>query len=136
EAAMICEQYKPAVNKYTEFEKLLEKENLDGCIVATEVGNHAKCVIPVLESGIHCFSEKPMESNVEKVDAIVKAARKAKGIYQVGFQRRYAPGFQEAIKFIHDGKLGKIRLMQGMWQWDWSVGGWVGDADMSGGELV
>ena len=136
QAAMICEQYEPAVRKYTEFQLLLEKEKLDGCIVATEVANHAKCVIPVLESGIHCFSEKPMDTTVEKVDAIVKAAREAKGIYQVGFQRRYAPGIQQAVQFIHDGKAGDIRMLQGMWQWTWAVGGWVGDVDMSGGELV
>ena len=133
-AAEICAQYKPT--QYADFKKLLDKEKLDGCIVATEVGNHAMCVVPVLEAGLNCFSEKPMDCTVEKVDQIVKAARKAKGIYQVGFQRRYAPGFQKAVQYIHDGKMGKVTFMQGQWSWSWSVGGWVGDVDMSGGELV
>jgi len=122
--------------KYIQFEELLEKEKLDGCIVATEVGNHAKCVIPVLESGLHCFSEKPMDCTVEKVDAIVKAARQAKGIYQVGFQRRYAPAFVDGIGQIHAGIIGDVTIMQGHWHWPWQVGGWVADVDMSGGEIV
>ncbi len=122
--------------KYIKFEELLEKEKLDGCIVATEVGNHAKCVIPVLEAGLHCFSEKPMDCSVEKVDAIVKAARQAKGIYQVGFQRRYAPAFVDGIGKIHEGIIGDVTFMQGHWHWPWEVGGWVGDVDMSGGEIV
>lgn len=124
------------VKKYSDMAKMLDSEKLDACIVATEVGNHAKTVIPVLESGIHCFSEKPMDCSVEAVDAITKVARKAKGIYQVGFQRRYAPGFQASVKAVHDGAIGKITMLQGQWQWTWSVGGWVLNVDMSGGELV
>ena len=100
------------------------------------VGNHAKCAIPVLEAGLNCFSEKPMDCSVEKVDAIVKAARKAKGFYQVGFQRRYAPTFQAGVGKIHEGAIGDVTFLQGCWHWPWQVGGWVGDVDMSGGEIV
>lgn len=137
QAAEICADFKPAPKKYSKFEELLSKEKLDGCIVATEVGNHAKCVIPVLESGIPCFSEKPMDCSVEKVDAIVKAARKAKGFYQVGFQRRYAPAFQAGVGKIHEGAIGDVSFMQGCWHWEWEVGGgWVADIALSGGEIV
>ena len=136
QAAVICEDYNPKPNLYSEFRDMLDKEKLDGCIVATEVGNHAHCVVPVLETGLNCFSEKPMDCTVEKVDRIVKAARKAKGFYQVGFQRRYNPGFMKSIEHIHNGEMGKITFLQGQWQWTWSVGGWVLDVDMSGGELA
>ena len=54
----------------------------------------------------------------------------------MGFQGRYSPAFQNAIKAIHDGVTGPVRVMQGQWHWDWAVGGWVLDVDMSGGELV
>jgi predicted dehydrogenase len=121
---------------YQDFRRMLDKEKMDGVIVATEIGNHARCVIPVLEAGLHCFSEKSMDSTVEKVDAVVKAARKAKGIYQIGFQRRYNPGFISAVEKIHGGAIGNITFMQGQWHWPWSVGGWVLDVNMSGGELV
>ncbi len=136
QAMRYCEQYTPATKRYNDFRQMLEKENLDACIVATEVGNHAQCVVPVLEAGLHCFSEKPMDCTVEKVDAIVKAAREAKGIYQVGFQRRYAPGIQDAVSAVHEGIIGDVTFLQGQWHWTWSVGGWVANVDMSGGELV
>lgn len=134
QAEKVAEKFKP--KGYLDFRQMLDKENLDAVVVATEVGNHAKCVIPVLEAGFHCFSEKPMDCSVEKVDAIVKAARKAKGIYQVGFQRRYNPGFVTAMEKIHGGAIGKVTFMQGQWHWEWAVGGWVLDVNMSGGELV
>lgn len=132
-AAEICEQYKPTVKQYTNMYTMLEKEKLDACIVTTEEGNHAKCVVPVLQSGLHCFSEKPMDTTVEKVEWIAKTAREEKGVYQVGFQRRYLPTFQTCIDYIHRGKLGDITYLQGMWHWNYGVSGRYLDLDQSGG---
>ena len=131
-ATEICEQYTPKVKKYTDFRRMLSREKLDACIVATEEGNHAKCVIPVLEAGLHCFSEKPTDVTVEKVDRVTLAARKAKGIYQIGFQRHYVPTFQKAIQHVHEGGVGKVTFMQGMWHWTGGVGGRYLDMDLSG----
>ncbi|MCX8038291.1 MAG: Gfo/Idh/MocA family oxidoreductase [Candidatus Sumerlaeia bacterium] len=133
-AQRVAEQFKP--KGYENFKEMIEKEKLDGIIVATEVANHAKVVIPLLEANIHTFSEKPMDSTVEKVDAIVKAARKSKAIYQVGFQRRYSENFIKAIEKIHSGDLGKVVFLAGDWQFTSGVGGWVINVEMSGGKLV
>jgi predicted dehydrogenase len=123
---------------YTKFQEMIEKEKLDGVIVATEVGNHAKCAVPVLEAGLNCFCEKPMDTTVERVDNLVKAARKAKGFLQIGFQRHYNVGYVKAIEKIHSGDLGKVSFLQGQWHWNWEVGtgGWLNDMDLGGGELV
>ena len=131
-ATEICAQYKPNVKKYKDFREMLERENLDACIVATEEANHAKCAIPVLESGIHCFCEKPMDVTVEKVDRVTRAAREAKGIYQIGFQRHYVPTFQDCIRHIHEGKAGKVTFMQGMWHWTGGLSPRYMDVDLAG----
>lgn len=126
------------INTYTDFREMIEKESLDGCVVATEVGNHAKCVVPVLEAGLHCLSEKPMDANVENVDAITRAARAAGKVYQVAFQRRSDVGYRAGIQAIRDGAIGDVVFMQGQWHWGGTghVGGWVANVDMSGGKLT
>ena len=114
----VFERDKP--NGYTDLRKMIEKEKLDGILVVTGPSDHAEVVVPVLEARIHCFAEKPMDTTVEKVDAITKAARKAKGvIYQIGTQRRYSPPHLAAMERIHSGKIGKIMFMQGHWHWSW-----------------
>jgi predicted dehydrogenase len=130
----IAERHKP--KGYTEFREMLAKEKLDGVIIATEVGNHAKVYVPVLEAGFNVFGEKPLETHVEKVDAIVKTARKAKGIFQVGFQRRYNDGFVKGMERLHSGTLGRVLFLQGHWHFPGGFGKWVVDVDMSGGRLV
>ncbi len=136
QAKEICAEEEAKVTTYSDYRKLLDTEKLDGVVVATEVGNHAKCVVPVLEAGLNCFSEKPMDCTIEKVDKIVATARKAKGVYQVGFQRRCDKGYRAGVQAIRDGDIGNVHFMQGQWHWTWQIGGWVLDVDMSGGEIV
>jgi len=137
EAQRIAEKRKHKPNTYIKFQEMLDKEKLDGVIVATEVGNHAKVAIPVLERNLNCFCEKPLDTTVERVDALVKAARKSKGIVQAGFQRHHNDGYVKAIEKIHSGELGKISFLQGHWQWTWEVGShWASDLELGGGELI
>lgn len=134
QGAMIGEQYKPAVRTYTNYLRMLDAEKkLDAVLVATEEGNHAKCAIPVLEAGLHCFCEKPVDTTVEKVNQFTLAARKAKGLLQFGFQRHYVPAFVEGMKLIQTGAIGDVTFMQGKWHWSSDVGGRYLDLIQSGG---
>jgi len=122
---------------YADLNEMLDKEKLDGVIVATEVGNHAKAAVPVLQRNLPCFCEKPLETTVERMDNLVKAARKSTSLCQVGFQRHYNDGYVKAVDKIHSGDLGKVAFLQGQWHWTWQIGGgWVCDMDLGGGELV
>ncbi len=115
----IAERDKP--KGYTDFRKMMDEVKPDGILVFTEPNNHAPLVVPVLEAGFHCFAEKPMDTTVEKIDAITNAARKAKGFYQIGTQRRYHPGYLKAMPMIHSGEYGNVIFMQGNWHWPWDV---------------
>lgn len=124
---------------YRDLGEMLENENLDAVIVATEVGRHAEVIIPCLEAGLHCLTEKPLDCTVEKVDAITRAVRQAGVVFQVGFQRRYNPTFHATVAAAQDEeKYGPLRALQGHWHFSGGMGdgGWVRDVEMSGGKLV
>src|SRR4030042_7156140 len=70
-----------------------------------------------------------MDTTVEKVDTIVKAARKAKGLYQIGTQRRYSPTFTKGMQVIHSGNIGKVTFMQGHWHWKRGATDRLGERD-------
>ncbi len=133
-AMELIEGHKPKT--YTDFRKMLDEQKLDGVWVTTRPGQHAEVAIPVLEAGFNVFCEKPLETTVEKVDRLTQAARKAKGVCQIGLQRRYKPGYIEAVRKIQEGAVGAIRFIEGHWKWVWPVGGWLADIEASGGELV
>ncbi len=58
--------------------------------------------------------EKPVSHNVSEGRRIVEAARKYKKICQTGTQSRSAKGMQEAMKFLHDGKIGQVKVARGL----------------------
>ncbi len=119
---------------YKDFRKMIDKEKLDGISIVVEVENHAKVVVPVLQAGLNCFTEKPLDQTVEKVDAMVRAARQANRWFQVGCQRRYIPGHREVARRVRAGKLGKVYALQGHWHFSRVPS--LLDQDKGGGRLV
>ncbi len=121
-------------NGYKDFRKMIETEKPDGVTAVVEVQNHAKVICPILEMGYNCFSEKPLDTTVDKVDQIVETARKTKKWVQVGFQRRYIEGHRAIVNEVHAEKYGKVYALQAHWHFFDPQG--PADADWDGGRLI
>ncbi len=67
-----------------------------------------------MQNGKHVYVEKPVSHNILEGRRIVEAARKYGKICQTGTQSRSTSGMREAMAFLHDGKLGKIKLARGL----------------------
>ena len=107
-AAEIARLYDGAA-VYTDFRKMLdERKDIDVVIIATPVNTHKDIAIAVLEMGRHVYLEKPVAINPEECAQVATAAKTAKGILQVGLQLRHDPARAAGIKFIQEGKLGKV----------------------------
>jgi len=98
---------------YTEYRKLLDRKDVDAVVIATPVDLHKEMAIAALEVGKHVYCEKPMALDAEQCRMVTAAAANAKGIFQQGFQLRHDPNRAAAMKFVHEGGLGKVVFMQG-----------------------
>ena len=103
---------KPAY--FQDFRKLCEDKTVDAVTIATCNHTHSLLAIWALQAGKHVYVEKPVSHNVWEGRKVVEAARKYEKICQAGTQSRSMKGFQEAIQFVRDGKLGKIKLARGL----------------------
>jgi predicted dehydrogenase len=103
---------KPAYHQ--DFRKLIEDKSIDAVTIATSNHTHALLAIWALQAGKHVYVEKPVSHNVWEGRKIVEAARKYNRLCQTGTQSRSYKGFQEAIQFLREGKLGKIKLARGL----------------------
>ncbi len=98
---------------YTEYRKLLDRKDIDAVVIATPVDLHKEMAIAALEVGKNVYCEKPMAFDPEQCRMVTTAAANAKGIFQQGFQLRHDPNRAAAMKFIHEGGLGKVVFLQG-----------------------
>ena len=67
----------PGARATGELADLLGDPELDAVVLATPVPTHAELAVRVLESGKHCFVEKPLATNAADAERAVAAAERA-----------------------------------------------------------
>ncbi len=87
---------------YTDFNTMLECEELDTVHIATPHYLHAPMTIAALEKGINVFLEKPICINCEQIKAMLEAEAKSTARVCVSFQNRFNSSFLYAKKLIDE----------------------------------
>lgn len=83
-----------------DIKELCASPNVDIVFIANSNEYHAAHTIIALEHDKHVMLEKPASINVRDGDAIIAAEQKSKGKVFVGYMRRYAAAFVDAIKEV------------------------------------
>jgi predicted dehydrogenase len=122
-----CDIYPPNLKKgvetigsnpqtYTEYEKMLERKDIDAILIATPLNLHSQMVQDAVCAGKHVFVEKTMFFKEEEGAAIRKCLDDhPKQTFQVGLQRRSSVLYQVAIEMIRKGALGKVMQVNAQW---------------------
>ena len=80
----------------------------DAAVIVTPTGTHADLIIRALDKGLAVFCEKPIALDLASTKRVVEHVDKNKGRVQIGFQRRFDKGFQEARRWVSAGELGTV----------------------------
>ncbi len=103
----------PAQNLYAGmngYKRLLEQK-LDAVIVQTPPYFHPPQIAEAVEAGKHVYVAKPLAVDVPGCQSIAESGRKAtsrKLAVLVDFQTRANPAYQEVMKRVHRGDIGKL----------------------------
>jgi predicted dehydrogenase len=98
--------------RYRDYRELLQKEKPDIAIVAAPDHWHALPTIDAVKAGAHVYVEKPICHTIDEGRAMVKAAREADRLVQVGLHRRVSPHPITGMQFLKSGKVGKIGMVR------------------------
>lgn len=109
---------KPAT--YGDYRKLLEDKNIDAIIIGTPDHWHCKIMVDACMAGKDVYCEKPAGSSIAECEVMVAAQKKYNRIVQVGQWQRSNKHYQDAMDFVHSGKLGNVRLVKA-----WAYQGWM-----------
>lgn len=93
---------------YSDYRKILDRNDIDAVIVATGEFQRIKPCIEACAAGKDVYAEKPLSLYIQEGRALVNAARKTKRIVQVGTQQRSMEMNRIACELIRNGGLGKI----------------------------
>lgn len=122
---------------FWEMEKLLSHPEIDVICVCNESGLHGTTIAKIAKANKHILCEKPLETSVEKIDAIAEIIKIHPVKLACVFQNRENPEYQKLKKYIQEGVLGKLLLCQTSVNWyrskDYYQDSWRGTLSMDGG---
>jgi predicted dehydrogenase len=94
--------------------RVLDDKDIDAVVIAAPNHWHALATIWALQAGKHVYVEKPASHTVWEGRRMVEASAHYNRIVQVGTMNRSRPAVRDAVKFIHDGGLGKVYMARGL----------------------
>ncbi|HLY75535.1 MAG TPA: Gfo/Idh/MocA family oxidoreductase [Planctomycetota bacterium] len=99
---------------YKDLRKLLEDKSIDAISVATP--NHWHCLAGIwaIQAGKDAYVEKPLGHNLFECRQLVEASRKYNKLCQMGNYPRSLGHVRSAVDFLHEGKLGKVKVARGI----------------------
>ncbi len=112
--ATIEEKFGAKPKTEIDFHRILEDKDIDAVSLATPDHWHALHTVWACQAGKDVYVEKPAHHNVSEGRKMIAAARKYNRIVQNGINPRSSKGLKEGIKFIHEGKLGKVYMARGI----------------------
>lgn len=103
-AKAVCEQYN-ASYATTNYNDILNDENIDLVLITTRHDSHAELCLKALKAGKNVFVEKPLATNQKDLEKIKDFYSKKDGykpVLFIGFNRRFSPYLSEIRKFTSE----------------------------------
>ena len=82
--------------------------DVEAVVIVTPTSTHATLIEAALRAGKAVWTEKPIGEDLATTAAIVDLWRDTGLPLQVGFMRRFDPGYERAKRLIDSGELGRI----------------------------
>ncbi len=93
---------------------LVAHPDVEAVIIASPSSLHHDHIIEVARAGKPVFAEKPIADSVAAAGAVVAAVERSGVPFQIGFQRRYDPGYARARELIAAGAVGEVEMFRGI----------------------
>ena len=93
-------------------DEALADPNCQAVIIATAAGTHADLIALAARYGRDVLCEKPLALTLEEAQGAISGMERAGRRLQVGFMRRYDPGYAAAQAAIAAGRIGRPMLFK------------------------
>lgn len=106
EAKNLADKYQ--CKAFKDYEELLSVPEVDVVSICTPDAIHKEPVIAATKRGKHILLEKPLASNLEDAQSIIKAVEESGVIFQIGFVERFNKSYTIAQQALQEGAIGNL----------------------------
>lgn len=99
-------------NVVLDYRHILDSSQIDAVIICSPTDTHADLIVEAAQAGKHIFCEKPIAFDLTAIDRALSEVKNSGVKLQIGFNRRFDPGFSHARETIAAGKIGTPHLVR------------------------
>ena len=96
---------------YNEYERVIERKDIDAVIVVTPDHWHTMISLAAMKSGKDVYVQKPMTLTIREGRLMSDANKQYGAILQVGSQQRSERAFRKACEIVRNGWIGKVHTI-------------------------
>ena len=97
-----------APHTYSDYEQLLENEDIDAVDISPQTKYHAEIAIAAAQSGRHVLCEKPIALSLEEADGMIQACARNHVKLMIAHSRRFIPRYRIVRQIIQEGDIGEV----------------------------
>ena len=97
---------------YEDYREILKRPDVDAVLICAPTDLHSPISIEAAQAGKHIFCEKPIDHDLDKIEAVLEAVKKAGVKYQVGLNRRFDRNFKKVQERVQAGDVGEVHIVK------------------------
>ncbi|MBI3192740.1 MAG: Gfo/Idh/MocA family oxidoreductase, partial [Pedosphaera parvula] len=98
----------PKARKFTDFRRLLSRNDIDAVVISTPDHTHAVATLMALKEGKHVYCEKPLAHTVSEARLVRETAHGKALATQMGNQIHAGTNYRRAAELIQTGAIGAV----------------------------
>ena len=121
---------------FSTLKEAVQQVDFQGVCISTPTFTHHDLAVEAASMGKHVFVEKPMALSDDEALDMIRMAEQRKVILQIGFMRRFDPGFRSAHQRLRDGAIGDVLMVRSLSRGPGLPPPWACDIKTSNGMLA
>ncbi|MDC0559120.1 Gfo/Idh/MocA family oxidoreductase [Candidatus Izimaplasma bacterium] len=131
----------PSAKVYSDYQKMINLEEIDLIAIATESGNHFSIAIDCIKSGINLIIEKPIALSLQDADDLIVKAKEFDVKVSACHQNRFNKSIVKIREAIEKERFGKLFYGTAHIRWNrgkdyYTQAPWRGTWEQDGGTLM
>ena len=99
-------------NAYSDYHDIINDPDIDAVFICAPTDLHSPISIEAARAGKHIFCEKPIDHDLEKIEAVLEEVKKDGVKNQVGFNRRFDRNFRKVRETVKKGGVGDVHIVK------------------------
>ncbi|MEZ5450239.1 MAG: Gfo/Idh/MocA family oxidoreductase [Thiolinea sp.] len=104
-------------DRFGSYDELLASDRIDSVYIPLPTSQHVEWAIRAADAGKHVLVEKPLALKAEDIQAVIEARERNGVIITEAFMVHYHPQWAFVRQALADGKIGRLRHVQGVFSY-------------------